>query len=97
MSTERSYYIRDITDPKVKITRGLMGQGRVRHADSPENALKRYLNDSYRATRQATRNATLFVPKKSYEVFLLSNPVEIEVTPIIEDPFTLKVTHTWTR
>ncbi|KKK94665.1 hypothetical protein LCGC14_2680540 [marine sediment metagenome] len=99
MSTEsikRSWYIRDSETSGTYRTKIEGNIGRVRVANSAENALKRYLNDSYNA-RRINSSTTLFVPKKSYEVFLLSDPVVIEVTPVQESPFTLEVTVSWER
>ncbi len=90
MSQEREFYIQDIIEPRTSATRGFRGQGRVRVANTAENALKRYLSDAYKI-RNSLRSTKPFVPKKSYNVFLLSNPIEIAVTPIQEEPFTLEI------
>ena len=87
---ERSWYIRDVKTDGLIAKQSQAEIGRVRVANSPENALRRYLNDCY-SVLQRNGRGTPFVPKKSYEVFLLSDPIEIEVTPIIESPFTLKI------
>ena len=94
-SSERRFYIRDGETSGTYKTE-LRGQGRVRRANSAENALRRYLNDAYSIT-QRTSNMPAFVPRKNYEVFLLSDLVIIEVTPVRESPFTLETIVPWER
>ena len=62
----------------------------IRKSANAKEALNGYLTANYNIRNRAKRMPP-FVPAHHYKVFLLVNPVKIEVTPIIESPFTLKI------